>query len=840
MRVLNLLPALMLMTALEPDALAQSLPEAAVSGGGAGSAAKAAVARPVITINLALKDAHFYLGEIPSQISDERVEAIEQETLLKLAAPLLKEAMMQTVKRLPAQAGFVRLKDLKEAGLPFDFDIGQMTLSFFPTADMRPSSHISLSQNGDEASPEQLARKASISGYLNLSGSVQYTEASGPLQPALLAPALGTSAAIRVLDLVIENEATLGGPGHLSRQGTRAVYDDTSNAIRYTAGDITPATEGIQTGGGFLGVSIQKSYGKLQPQKTIRPTGQRSFRLERPSEVAIIVNGQVVRRLQMPPGDHDISELPLRSGENMLTLDITDDTGHRETLKFTVFYDHTLLAPGVSEWGLAAGYHSTMSPSGVVYAWRDPAVTGYYQQGLTEDVTATVHAQSTIASSVAGVMAVTPTRLGRFSAELDGSLTADGLPGVAASLFYTPDTLFKNWGLPGMAQLAGQYKSGGFTPLFAANGSLGELFSLNGFYSVALPDEYTVAVSGALSAGAEYSAPKPGAGVTLSKSIQPDWTWSVTLSYDGSPTVSQSASPGQSPSSGGWSVLGRVAWKPGRDTEVTLTQEGWTGKSTLGVASEGSAADGHYAVKADMVRDLTQGPAQEQADLSASYSGARFDLAASRTRRVFEANGGLSSDVSQLSGATAIAFADEHVAVGRPVADSFAILTPHDPADATTLKVPGEAFPRARSVSLSPALVSDLPSYSRSQFAIEAQDPPEGYDLGTGMFDVRPAYRSGYALTAGSERGVMAIGSLEAEGKPLALISGLAKEESAADPKKVVVFTNRAGRFCAEGLKPGAWRVEMIGEPPLCYRLSIPDSASGLFDAGTLKPGCPK
>ena len=534
MRILKLLPALMLMNAIQPHALAQNVPEGAPrSGGGAGSAAKAALARQVITINLALKDAQFYLGEIPSQISDERVEAIEQETLLKLAAPLLKEAMMQTVRKLPAQAGFVRLKDLKEAGLPFEFDIGQMTLSFFPTADMRPSAHVSLSQNSDEPSADQLARKASISGYLNLSGSVQYTESSGSLQPASLAPALGTSAAIRVLDLVIENEATLGGPGHLSRQGTRVVYDDPSNAIRYTAGDVTPPTQGIQTGGGFLGVSIQKSYGKLQPQRNIRPTGQRSFRLERPSEVAILVNGQVVRRLQMPPGDHDISELPLKTGENTLTLEITDDTGHRETLKFTVFYDHTLLAAGVSEWGLAAGYHSTVSPSGIAYAWRDPAVTGYYQQGITEDLTAAVHAQSTIESSVAGVMAVTPTSLGRLSAELDGSLTADGLPGVAASLFYTPDTLFKNWGLPGMAQLAGQYKSSGFTPLFAANGSLGELFSLNGFYSVALPDDYTVAVSGTLSAGAEYSAPKPGGGVTVSKSIQPDWNGSVTLSYDG-------------------------------------------------------------------------------------------------------------------------------------------------------------------------------------------------------------------------------------------------------------------------------------------------------------------
>ena len=236
------------------------------------------------------------------------------------------------------------------------------------------------------------------------------------------------------------------------------------------AGDITPATVGRQTGGGFIGVSIQKSYQKLQPQKNIRPTGQRSFRLDRPSSVDIVVNGQIVRRLQMPPGDHDISELPLKAGQNNLTLEITDDTGQHRTLKFTVFFDHTLLAPGVSEWGVAAGYRSIASPSGLLYSWRDPAATGYYQLGITEDLTATAYAQANFQTSVTGLMAVTPTWLGRLSVETAGSITVDGFYGLATALSYTPDTLFKDWNLPGVAQLSGEYRSSDFTPLYAANG----------------------------------------------------------------------------------------------------------------------------------------------------------------------------------------------------------------------------------------------------------------------------------------------------------------------------------------------------------------------------------
>jgi outer membrane usher protein len=192
------------------------------------------------------------------------------------------------------------------------------------------------------------------------------------------------------------------------------------------------------------------------------------------------------------------------------------------------------------------------------------------------------------------------------------------------------------------------------------------------------------------------------------------------------------------------------------------------------------------------------------------------------------------SDVSTMSAGGAIAFADNQVAVGRPVADSFAIVAPQEALDSATLRVAGGEAPRAASGILGHALVSDLPSYSNSQLSIEADDLPEGYDLGSGVFEVRPDYKSGYVLKVGSESGITAVGTLELEGKPLVLLSGLAKEEGAAG-RKVIVFTNGAGRFFAEGLRKGDWRIEMIGEPPPCFQLIVPENASGIFDAGVLK-----
>ena len=122
MRSPVLLATLMLVTALEPDALAQTLPEEVLIPEAARESGESGHGEAGHHHQSRLEGRTVLSGRDPKSFSDERVEAIEQDTLLKLAAPLLKEAMMQAVRQLPAQAGFVRLKDLKEAGLPFDFD----------------------------------------------------------------------------------------------------------------------------------------------------------------------------------------------------------------------------------------------------------------------------------------------------------------------------------------------------------------------------------------------------------------------------------------------------------------------------------------------------------------------------------------------------------------------------------------------------------------------------------------------------------------------------------------------------------------------------------------------
>ena len=81
-----------------------------------------------------------------------------------------------------------------------------------------------------------------------------------------------------------------------------------------------------------------------------------------------------------------------------------------------------------------------------------------------------------------------------------------------------------------------------------------------------------------------------------------------------------------------------------------------------------------------------------------------------------------------------------------------------------------------------------------------------------------------------------ALGTLKgAEDKPLALLTGIAREDAKPD-KSVELFTNRAGRFTAQGLAPGKWTIEMATEPKTRFSLDIPKDTVGLYRAGELRP----
>jgi hypothetical protein len=50
----------------------------------------------------------------------------------------------------------------------------------------------------------------------------------------------------------------------------------------------------------------------------------------------------------------------------------------------------------------------------------------------------------------------------------------------------------------------------------------------------------------------------------------------------------------------------------------------------------------------------------------------------------------------------------------------------------------------------------------------------------------------------------------------------------------IEVFTNRKGKFMAEGLKPGTFELRLLGDAQPKVRFVIPKGKAGLYDIGSL------
>jgi outer membrane usher protein len=188
--------------------------------------------------------------------------------------------------------------------------------------------------------------------------------------------------------------------------------------------------------------------------------------------------------------------------------------------------------------------------------------------------------------------------------------------------------------------------------------------------------------------------------------------------------------------------------------------------------------------------------------------------------------------------ATSLVYADGAWGVGRHVASGFVLVTPHESLQGSPVLVGGAESPVAETDWLGPAVVPSANPYTQARLTYDAPGAPAGYDLGSASFDMKAPYKAGYNLKAGSAYTITAIGTLlDVEGQPLPLLAGEAREADKEKGRKVELFTNRAGRFGAQGLAPGKWIIEMPGDPePVRYAFEIPEGVVGLHDAGTLKP----
>jgi outer membrane usher protein len=191
---------------------------------------------------------------------------------------------------------------------------------------------------------------------------------------------------------------------------------------------------------------------------------------------------------------------------------------------------------------------------------------------------------------------------------------------------------------------------------------------------------------------------------------------------------------------------------------------------------------------------------------------------------------------SQIVVESAIAFADGEWAITRPIRDSFVLVVPHPNLEGQIIELnPFQAGAAAEIDAWGNGVLPDLQSYRVSKVTIDAPDLPPGYDLGPSSYHVLPTYKSGTLIRIGSDATVIIRGILvNIDKKPWSLKLVEVKSLDEPERQSLTFFTNRAGKFVAEGFNPGNYEGRILGEEREVIRFVIPANLVGIYDLGIL------
>ncbi len=773
-----------------------------------------------IVLTVPAKDGAAYLGDMPLTIGADDSLSFPTDRALQLLEQILAPDVLTGLTNAFAGKAAVSPGDFAVVGITVSYDPRTLELRFDIPVEKRASRAVSVAAL-DQKSLGTYVRPVDVSAYLNIRGSVDLYE-DGPVD-GFQNPVFLLNSAVNLKGAVIENDA-IWSPGSsgadFQRLGTRYVYDDTDALIRFTLGDLDTQGRGFQSAPDIAGISIYRSYSVLSPQQIIRPRGDRNFTLARQSTVEVYVNGQQVRRIQLGPGSYNLRDFPFAQGGNDIRLNVLDDTGRTEVLRFNLFLDQTQLGKGLSEFGLYAGVKSPLGLHGPVYS--DNWITsGFYRRGISDSFTLGANFQADDQVQMAGVEAVFGTPIGTIGTQAAFSHTQGYGDGYALQATFQR-LLQHSDGQADSFNLFAETRSRKFAPVtfFLADNQYD--YELGGGYTHAFNSNYYMGANARFSRGRDANPDVHNYAVLAGWRISSNATLTAEARY--------------SEDANGDEVSGflTLTVRLGRTSSVRSEYDTRSNRARASYQTLHGSGVGSYNVTADVERsDFGSNIA-----FNANYFSNRAELGVSHFGTFGGDFGDSTSQRTSFRFGTSIAVAGGEVAIGRPIYDSFAIVRPHASLRGTNVIVEPSPFGDvAETGKMGLATMPSLSSYSERTVTVDVENAPAGVDIGQGSFKLFPRYRSGYLLEVGSDYHVTALGTmLDVDGLPVALVSGKATELAHPERPPVTLFTNRQGRFGAAGLAPGQWRLEMLDSKKSVYVITIPGETQGVLRLGDITP----
>ena len=766
-----------------------------------------------------LTDGPTYLGDVELAVSPRDELSIEAPRLLQMLKPIVDPKVHTRLAVTLDARGRLDQRALAKEGIRLSYDSRNLALAIeIPVAERQ---NRSLGYGAERQNYQETLKPASFSAYVNVHAQAEFVEA-GP-NKGVVPPTAALDTALRIRGIVAETEGYLSARRDdpvFRRTGSRLVYDDMRRFMRWTAGDSQIQARQFQASPTVLGIGVSRIYSQIDPQREIRTSGAQSFSVLSTSVIETYVNSRSVERRTFQAGNYTLRDFPLAEGSNAVKLRIEDASGKVRIVDFSVYANQSLLARGVTEFSLFGGVYSAPTQTGFAYS-RNWVTSGYVRSGLTTQLTAGMNFQANRRTRQVGAEVLWGSPVGLAGFSLTASRDRRVGTGLAAAITYERLVSFNGGARSQSIRAAVEWRSRRFViPDVEFGQDRTELRASLGIVRTLGNNTY-------IAADAQYSRDRDS-------HIQ---SYGARLSggFDLGSRLAATAELGVNRGSPRNETYGRFGLRMRIGQRGTLQVEtDTTGRARASFSTSGGNGNGAWQTSADVSHD------QDSVSLNANASLVtnRAEIGVQQTAGWSKQGMRLNDARTSVRAAFALAFADGAFAVGRPVSEAFVVARPHRSLRGKTVYLdPVERSESARSGRLGPALGGQLSAHNFRTLVYQVPDAPSGYDLGAGNIAIRPPYRAGYKLTIGSDYHLLVIGKLlDDRGEPVRLLAGKAHDLENPDHPAVTVFTSRDGRFGAQGLRPGSWRIEMPAEPPLAYEFEVTESADGIVRIGDLRP----
>ena len=809
---------------------------------------------PAFEIGLPLLLDERYLGELSVRVAGEAV-FLPADKLVSLVSPDFTSATITDLENA-AIDGYLEIGTFSIEGLVFNYNSQLQQIELLSTNDSRDVRVLKFGVE-ERQRKQVLEEPANISFFATPIISAEYLwDDNDPASDNNLSP-FGTvdiggriGGAKGVAFLSRQSFDTRDG-FDISRDETQLIYDIFPRLMRFTAGDLRPRGDNLQTVPSILGLSVERFF-DLEPNRLFRPTSQTGFELERPSTVEIRINGVTQREIFLRAGRYDIRDLPLVQGSNLVDVVIRDDLGRERIISDRNFFDFGLLEKGIWDYSIAGGVRSEFNNNGIDYT-DDPIATAFIRGGISKTVTLGADIQADSDGANGGATALWASPIGVFRGGLSVSERKSIGSGFAADAAYNATGFFgedatTRW----TATLGGLYNSRNFsvlpttalTPTNNIGGGIGS--GLGGPLDGSLGGLQTTKFN--LNGGFQLSQNKwsltTNANYVQSYGNRRD-TYNVIggINYAISPQLS-------------FGVFGRhirslideetglnfqMTWRPGRNQDVRARYDTLRNEAQIEYSRSATPVVGSLNYSVGALSNFDTDSYTFNGD--AFYISNRFEAFA---RHDVFTGAGPNNDTRQISRASmqsSIAFADGAIAIGRPIGESFAIVNQHKSLKGKKVYIdPSEAGYSSASGTFGPALAAEINPFSERSIYYDVQDLPIGYDLGEGQFNVKPPLNSGYKVQVGSGASYTVIGQVvdNRTGESVPYVGGRLENKDRPGSKPILAFTNRNGRLAATGLVPGSYKLILLTEPNYEQDIEIPDDGESLVNIGDIRITIPE